>query len=87
LGFPVAIYIVIWQLVGMETDRIHMKSDSDITFYHIFTRIRIRMFSNTNTNTNAKQISRIRYTFGYLLDLEDNIYQFSLLEIYKYKIK
>jgi hypothetical protein len=27
-----------------------------------------------------------RNTFGHLLDLEDNIYQFSLLQIYNYKI-
>jgi hypothetical protein len=42
----------------METDWIRMKSDSDNTFYHIFTRIRIwiRMFSNTDT----KWMSRIR---------------------------
>jgi hypothetical protein len=35
--------------LGKETDRIRMESDSDSTFYHIFTRIRIqiRMFSNT----------------------------------------
>jgi hypothetical protein len=46
------------ELVGVETDWIHMESDSDNTFYHIFTRIRIRirMFSNTNT----KRMSRIR---------------------------
>jgi hypothetical protein len=35
-----------------------MEEDSDNTFYHIFTRIRIhiRMFSNTNT----KQVSQFR---------------------------
>jgi hypothetical protein len=44
--------------VGMETDWIHMESDSNITSYHIFTRIRIhiRMFSNMNT----KRMSQIR---------------------------
>jgi hypothetical protein len=70
----------------METDRIRMESDSDITFYHIFTRIRIqiRMLSNTMlSNTDTKWMSRI---FGYLHDLKDNIYQISLLEIYNYEI-
>jgi hypothetical protein len=35
----------------METDKIRMESNSDNTFYHIFSRIQIwiRMFSNTNT--------------------------------------
>jgi hypothetical protein len=44
--------------VWMKTDQIRMESDSDNTFYHIFTRIQIwiRMLSNTNT----KRISRIR---------------------------
>jgi hypothetical protein len=44
--------------LGVETGRIHVESDSNNTFYHIFTRIRIqiRIFSNTNT----KQMSRIQ---------------------------
>jgi hypothetical protein len=35
----------------METDKIRMESNSNNTFYHIFSRIQIwiRMFSNTNT--------------------------------------
>jgi hypothetical protein len=47
-----------FQILRMETDHIRMKSDSDNTFYHLFTRIRIQiqMFSNTNT----KRISPIR---------------------------
>ena len=42
----------------MEMDRIRMKSNSDIAFYHILIRIRMRIqiFSNTNT----KWIPRIR---------------------------
>jgi hypothetical protein len=44
--------------LGVETGRIHVESDSNNTFYHIFTRIQIqiRIFSNTNT----KQMSRIQ---------------------------
>ena len=42
----------------METDRIRMETDSDNTFYHIFTRIRIRIRMLSNTNT--KRMSRIR---------------------------
>jgi hypothetical protein len=49
-------------LVGMETDGIRMESDSDNTFYHIFTRIwiRIRMFSNTNIKLMSRMRKRIR---------------------------
>jgi hypothetical protein len=68
----------------METDRIRMESDSDTTFYHIllkyeyeFECFRIRIQNGC---------LKFGYTFGYLLDLKDNIYQFSLLEIYNYKI-
>jgi hypothetical protein len=64
--------------IGMETD---MESDRDIIFYHIFTRgfecSQIRVHDGFLYFGNA---------FGYPLDLEDNIYQFSLLEIYDYKI-
>jgi hypothetical protein len=46
----------------METDQIHMELDSDNTFYHIFTQIRIqiRMFSNTNTKRMSQIQKRIR---------------------------
>ena len=52
----------------MESYRIHMESDSDSTFYHILTRIRIqiRMLSNTMQNGYLE----FRYGFGYLLNLE-----------------
>ena len=51
-----------------ESDRIRMESDSDSTFYHILTRMRIhiRMLSDTMQNGCLE----FRYRFGYLLDLE-----------------
>jgi hypothetical protein len=62
----------------METDQIRMESDSDNTFYYIFTW-------NTNMDSNVLE-------YEYKTDVSnsdthsDNIYQFSLLEIYNYKI-
>jgi len=49
-------------VVGMETDRIRMESNSDSTFYHILTRIqiRIRMFLNTNTKRMSRMWIHIR---------------------------
>jgi hypothetical protein len=35
---------------------------------------------------NKIDVSKFGYTFEYLLDLKDNIYQFSLLIIYHYII-
>jgi hypothetical protein len=68
----------------MEMDQICMESNLDNTFYHIFTRIQIwiQMFSNVNT----RWMSRIQKHIWILLNLEENIYHFYLLEIYKYKI-
>ena len=56
------------QGLRMESDRIRMESDSDSTFYHILTRIRIqiRMLSDTMQNGCLE----FEYGFGYLLDLE-----------------
>jgi hypothetical protein len=41
---------------GMDSDRIRMETDSNVTIYHILIRIRIRILSDTN----AKRIVRIR---------------------------
>ena len=51
-------------MTRMESDRIRMESDSDITFYHILTRIRIRIRMLSDTMQNGC------LEFGYLLDLE-----------------
>jgi hypothetical protein len=44
--------------VGMDSDRIRMETNSDVTIYHILIRIRIRIRILSNTNT--KRIVRIR---------------------------
>ena len=44
--------------LGMDSDRIRMKSDPNVTFYHILIRIRMRMRISSDTNT--KQMVRIR---------------------------
>jgi hypothetical protein len=44
-------------LVRMDSDRIRMESDSDITFYHILNRIRIRI--QIFSNADAKRVARI----------------------------
>ena len=44
--------------IMMDSDRIRMKSDPDVTFYHILIWIRIRMRISSDTNT--KRIVRIR---------------------------
>ena len=41
----------------MDSDRIRMKSDPNVTFYHILIRIRMRM---RISDTNTKRIVRIR---------------------------
>jgi hypothetical protein len=56
----------------METDRICMESDSDNTFYHIFTQIRMRI-SRIRIQNECLEFGN---PFKYLIDLEDNIYQF-----------
>jgi hypothetical protein len=69
--------------VRMEMDRIRLETDSYSIFYHILLAYKYRF-----------ECSRIRIqnrclefgnAFRYLLDLEDNVYQFSLLIIYNYK--
>ena len=42
----------------MDSDRIRMKSDPNVTFYHILIRIRMRMRISSDMNT--KRIVRIR---------------------------
>jgi hypothetical protein len=44
--------------LGMDSDRIRMKMDSNVTIYHILIRIRIRIRILSDTNT--KPIVRIR---------------------------
>ena len=61
-------YTLCFILVRMESDRIRMKSDSDSTFYHILTRIRIQIQMLSDTMQNG--CLEFGYGFGYLLDLE-----------------
>ena len=51
--------------VKMDSDRIQMKSDPNVTFYHILIRIRMRMriFSNTNTKQIVQIWIRIQIPF------------------------
>jgi hypothetical protein len=65
----------------METDRIRMESDSNSTFYHIFTPIQIQIRCS-RIRIQIEYQYKLDVSFGYLLDLEHNIYQFSLLKIY-----
>ena len=44
--------------VRMDSDRIRMKSDPNVTFYHILIQIQMRMPISSNMNT--KRIVRIR---------------------------
>jgi hypothetical protein len=64
----------------METDQIRITLFTTflLEYVRIFEYSRIRIQNGCLEFANA---------FGYLVDLEDNIYQFSLLEIYNYKIK
>jgi len=64
--------------VWMDSDRIRMNSNPDITFYHILIRIRIRIriFSNTNT----KRMVRIRIRMFTQNQLEIIFLKFNLDE-------
>jgi hypothetical protein len=69
----------------MEMDRICMESDSNNTFYHILLEYEYR-FECCRIQIQNRCL-KFGYTFRYLLDLKDNIYQFSLFIIYNYKNK
>ena len=47
-----------WPCIRMDSDRIRMKFDPNVTFYHILIRIRMRMRILSDMNT--KRIVRIR---------------------------
>ena len=57
----------------METDRIHMESDSDSTFYYILNRIQIRIQIWILSDTNTKRMPRIRILFRILTYIWANV--------------
>jgi hypothetical protein len=56
--------------LGVETDRIRMDANSNVTIYHILARIRIQIRISSDMNT--KWI--VEFLFGYLLNSTQTAY-------------
>jgi hypothetical protein len=58
--------------LGVETDRIRMDANSNVTVYHILARIRIRI--RISLDTKPKRIVESEFLFGYLLNSTQTAY-------------